>query len=109
MTAIAFNSPKQLKKWKWKSSDEAGTKHKRRGTEQVIDSLKDFGSQILKVNVDSAKRNANKAVEFARITGRTILLMNPEGFLFTEEGQLTSYANDGTAIIVHVDYDGNFI
>lgn len=114
LTAIAFHSPKQIKNWKWNSPDKAGTVDRdyvpRSRTDQVTETLKDFGREVFKFNVDRATRNPDRAMEFARITGRRILFMNPDGFLFDEAVQvITDYAQDGSAIIVQVDYDGNFV
>lgn len=47
-------------------------------------------------------------MEFARITGRRILFMNPDGFLFDEAVQVVK-DYDPQSLIIRVDYDGNFI
>lgn len=110
LTAIAFNNPKQLRKWKWSSNDRAGTSS--RGPDAVQNKLIEFGKEVFKRNIDVEKinRNPTRAMEFARITGRKILFMNPDGFLFDEAAQVVKdYANDGSAVIVKVDYEGNFV
>ena len=103
--AVAFNNPKQIKKWKPGSRDVP----RKQSSEEVAEKLKDFGKEVFKMNLNNAQRNPHRQIEYARITGRDILFMNPDGFLFSEAAELTTYGNDGTAIIVRVDYEGNFI
>lgn len=108
MTAIAFNNPKQLKKWQWSSKDKAGTAA--RGVDQVQNQLINFGKEVFKRNIDVEKvnRNPTRAMEFARITGRRILFMNPDGFLFDEAAQVVK-DYDPQSLVINVDYEGNFV
>lgn len=111
LTAIAFNSPKQIKNWKWQSIDKAGTVSydysPKAKVDVIADKLKEFGKQVFKFNVDSAKSNPTRAMEFAKITGRDIIFMNPDGILFNENAEpLKEYKGNG--IIIRLDYDGNY-
>lgn len=47
-------------------------------------------------------------MEFAKITGRDIIFMNPDGVLFNENVEPLEEYN-GNGIIIHLDYDGNYI
>jgi hypothetical protein len=77
--------------------------------EQVAERLKDFGKEVFKVNLTNAQRNPHRAIEFARISGRDVLFMNPDGVLFNDKVETVTYANDGSAVIIHIDYEGNYI
>lgn len=108
LTSIAFNNPKQLKNWKWSSTDKAGTQP----SNSVQDAIMNFGKDVLKVNTDSilnTKRNPTAAMEFAKITGRDIIFMNPDGFLYNESAELIQTYNSANSIIVNIDYNGNYI
>lgn len=103
--AVAFNNPKQIKKWKPGSSNVP----RKQSSEEVVEKLKEFGKEVFKVNINNAQRNPHRQIEYARVTGRRLIFMNQDGHLFDEAAQPTTYENDGTAIIVKVDYEGNFI
>lgn len=112
--AIAFNSPKKLKNWDWSSPDKAGQieldNSRYSSAEAVENTLKQIGKEVFKINIAAATKNPIKAIEFAEITGRRVLFMNPDGFLFDKNiNRVTDYKEDGTSLILQVDYDGNYI
>lgn len=104
--AIAFNNPKQLKKFKPESNESTTSTHT---SEAVAEKLKDFGKEVFKMNLSNAQRNPHRQLEYAKITGKRVIFMNPTGHLFGEDAQPTTYENDSTGIIIRIDYDGNFI
>lgn len=69
----------------------------------------EIGQKVFRMDLSNVKASPTRAMEFARATGRQILFMNPDGVLFNEAAEVTTYANDGSAVIVKVDFDGNFV
>lgn len=69
----------------------------------------EIGQKVFRMDLSNVKASPTRAMEFARATGRQILFMNPTGHLFSEDGNRTEYNNDGSGIIIKIDFDGNVI
>lgn len=93
------------RKWKWSSPDKAGTEIYRKASDRVTDSLLQFGQQVFKMDVTNMPRGRSR--EFAKHTGRRLVLMNPDGVLFDETGQRLQDFDSTSDIIQKIDYDGN--
>lgn len=105
------------KKWKWSSADKAGTKYIPSGTgdggelsnSQPFQKLFEMATKN-KTEKDVAKLRGS-AEELARISGRPLYLMNPDGYLFDQTGKLLTEQDkdklDKSAIVIRIDYDGN--
>lgn len=103
------------KKWKWSSPDKAGTQPLNKGVDGVFDTMKKAAFDLFKISdLEQVKKSANaarphRAKEFAEITGRPWILMNPDGVYFDRDANvLTPPFEDGT-FIIKIDYHGNEI
>lgn len=110
LTAIAFNNPKQLKKWKTSAGDldDLSSDWAVPAEERITDKLKQIGREVFKMDLTHAKANPTAAMNFAKNTGRPILFLNPDGFLFNESAEIIKDYTPET-IIIKVNYDGTFI
>lgn len=95
------------RKWKWSSPDKAGTEIYRKAFERVTETLIQFGREVFKIDITSMPKGRSR--EYARATGRKLLLMNPDGILFDELGQVTTEFDAKVDIIQKIDYNGNDI
>lgn len=110
LTAIAFNNPKQLKKWKTSAGDldSMNDDWSLPAEERIADKLKQISKDFFKMDLSYAKANPTAAMNFAKHTGRPVLFMNPDGYLFNDMVELvTDYTPE--TIIIKVNYDGTFI
>ena len=100
------------KKWKWSSSDKAGTQRISKGVGQVEQTLRKATFDLFKVDVETFKKNTarpNRAKEFAEITGRPWVLMNPDGVYFSKDAQIIVPPFEYNTMIIKIDYNGNEI
>lgn len=89
-------------KWRWSSPDKAGTAGSSENAPKdsllgMKELLKRKGGAVL----------SGSGIEFARATGRPIILMNPDGVYFDESVEIVQPPFRPDTIIVKVDYDGN--
>lgn len=110
LTAIAFNNPKQLKKWKTSAGDidSINDDWSIPVEERIADKLKQISKDFFKMDLSYAKANPTAAMNFAKHTGRPMLFMNPDGFLFDSETNLVKEYTPET-IIIKINYDGTFM
>ena len=103
------------KKWKWSSPDKAGTQKLATNANSVEKTLRKAAIDVFGIaNLENYKKSLNetrphRAKEFAEITGRPWILMNPDGVYFDRNANvLTPPFADGT-LIIKIDYNGNEI
>lgn len=103
----------ESKKWKWSSPDKAGTvKVTKRKQNNIQDALTEFSKKVLKVDPNKIKQNntrPNRAKEFAIITGRDWIYMNPDGVYFDKEVNVIKPPFEPGTLIIKIDYEGNEI
>lgn len=101
------------KKWKWSSTDKAGTVKVSSGdAESIQKELTKFSINTLKINPETIKKNntrPDRAKEFAIITGRDWIYMNPDGAYFDKEAKQITPPFKPNTLIIKVDYEGNEI
>ncbi len=101
----------EKKKWVWSSPDKAGTQSTGSTVKGVENTLKTMAREVSKVNVDTLHKNINKAgraKEWAKITGRSWVYMDPEGNFLNDNLDPVFPPFENT-IIIKVDYNGNEI
>lgn len=77
-------------------------------TDRITEKLKKISTQVFKMDLSYATANPTAAMNFAKHTGRPILFMNPDGFLFDNKAEVvTDYTPE--TIIVKINYDGTFV
>lgn len=92
LQAIAFNNPKYLKRWKWATADKAGTRSVGSGN-----GLKDLIG--LAASMTGGKMTTGgDMMEYARVTGRPVIYLAPDGSFEDMEGNLVERTKD--AIVV---------
>ena len=101
LTAIAFNSPKKLRRWEWQSADRAGTRPAL-GRKNAAESLGQLAMALSggKMEVNLEQRIAS-AKDRASGTNRPFMYMDMEGNYYDENGNLSERLPD--AILVRVE------
>lgn len=79
---VGVNDPKQLKKWRARIGKTTG---KAMGQENITDMLVGMAGSI-----PEGQSDPNKIIDFAHSTGRRILYLSVDGYLFSEQGQMVN-------------------
>lgn len=100
LTAIAFNAPKQIKKWKWQSPDRAGTRET--GTKPAAEGLAKMALSLSGGKLQGANELAlQRAFERARSSGRPLIFMDNDGNYYTPDWQPAERTRN--SIVIRVD------
>lgn len=101
------------RKWKWQSRDKAGTVYIGTGntTDDVVDKMKSIANTVFKLDLNNLDKGHKKGSgrQFAEITGRPWIMMNPDGVYFDRDATIIQPPFEPGTIIIKIDYDGNDI
>lgn len=103
----------ERKKWKWASSDKAGTSPSKNKPNEVEQGLRNIASTLFGISdLETHKQRTSRpgrAKEFAEITGRPWIFMNPDGVYFDKEVKVINPPFEPGTLIIKIDYEGNEI
>jgi len=100
------------KKWKWQSPDKAGTVPIIRGKDSVVESMSNIAKNVFNVDISSrsdVRKRKGSGREFAEVTGRPWVMMNPDGVFFDKNVNVITPPFDDGTVIIKIDYNGNEI